>query len=170
MVSASIGVAVGSCTKDPRAAGDFIPAILLPQTLFSGFFVPLLSIPYYARWLSLLMPLTYLFRLGIYHEFLSCQDYSTEKDKHFADCANLIWHLVEKDLVDEFRGNSTFKLAQAGFYKGSKDVKEYIDFFNQAPEHPSSVVVKFCRVSKTTQCLPFSVFEKLGCTPFYALN
>ena len=148
MVGASIAVAIGSCTKDPRAARYALPAILLPQTLFSGIFVTLPpSMPIYVRWISFLMPLTYLFRLGIYYEFLlSCQEYSSLEDKYVADCANLLIELDEKVLLYEYHKNSTFLLAQAVFDEGQNDIKEYVDFISEDEEHPASLVVNFCRV------------------------
>mmetsp|Transcript_42002 Transcript_42002/g.50407 ORF Transcript_42002/g.50407 Transcript_42002/m.50407 type:complete len:651 (+) Transcript_42002:54-2006(+) len=146
MVSCSVGVAVALCAKDPRTANEFIPAIILPQTLFNGFLVSLSSIPFYVRWISYGMPTTYLFRLALYYEFESCQYYTTKKDQYFGECVDLLLDLNKKNLFGEYPGNSSLTLAQAGSYIGSKDVLEYLGFASREKEHPTSNTIKFCKV------------------------
>jgi len=59
-------------TQDPRTAKEFIPLLITPQLLFAGFFVAVEAIPGWLRWVHVLMPSTYVWRLYLASEFAVC--------------------------------------------------------------------------------------------------
>jgi ABC-type multidrug transport system ATPase subunit/ABC-type multidrug transport system permease subunit len=67
--STAIGVLVGSSVENPSVAVEFLPAVFMPQILFSGFFVPPELIPVWLRWLRWVFPLTYGVRIVMGAEF-----------------------------------------------------------------------------------------------------
>jgi ABC-type multidrug transport system permease subunit len=73
IASSSIGVFIGSMVEDPKAAGEFIPALIVPQLLFSGFFIQVDLIPSFLRWAQYLCSLTYATRLATLYEFGDCE-------------------------------------------------------------------------------------------------
>lgn len=73
IASSSIGVFIGSMVEDPTAAGEFIPALIVPQLLFSGFFIQVDLIPSFLRWAQYLCSLTYAVRLATLYEFGDCE-------------------------------------------------------------------------------------------------
>jgi len=73
IASSSIGVFIGSMVEDPTAAGEFIPALIVPQLLFSGFFIQVDLIPPFLRWAQYLCSLTYAVRLATFYEFGDCE-------------------------------------------------------------------------------------------------
>jgi len=72
IVCNSIGVFIGSCVSDPNVALEFIPALIVPQLLFSGFFIQTSLIPELLRWAQYLCSLTYAVRLALVSEFGEC--------------------------------------------------------------------------------------------------
>jgi ABC-type multidrug transport system permease subunit len=60
---------VGSATESPSTAIELLPAVFMPQILFSGFFVPPELIPNWLAWLVYVMPLTYGVRILLAGEF-----------------------------------------------------------------------------------------------------
>jgi ABC-type multidrug transport system permease subunit len=60
---------VGCSVKEPDVAVEFLPLLLVPQILFSGFFVPPDLIPVWLRWLQYIFPLTYAVKLVMVAEF-----------------------------------------------------------------------------------------------------
>jgi ABC-type multidrug transport system permease subunit len=67
--SSALGVMVGSATESPSTAIELLPAVFMPQILFSGFFVPPELIPDWLAWLVYVMPLTYGVRILLAGEF-----------------------------------------------------------------------------------------------------
>ena len=72
IASSSIGMFIGSCVEDPGVAAELMPALIVPQFLFSGFFVPVNMIPEFLRWAQYLCSLTYAIRLASLFEFGDC--------------------------------------------------------------------------------------------------
>jgi len=100
MAGASLAVFLGSYTKDPRDSKELIPMLLLPQLLFSGFFVSLSSIPIWLQWLQWVVPLTYTFRLVIGEEFSFCSPCDPDPLGIEMVCYN---YLEEQEATPEFR-------------------------------------------------------------------
>jgi ABC-type polysaccharide/polyol phosphate export permease len=67
--SSALGVMVGSATESANTAIELLPAVFMPQILFSGFFVPPELIPDWLSWLVYIMPLTYGVRILLVGEF-----------------------------------------------------------------------------------------------------
>lgn len=78
IVCASIGAFIGSSFEDPNVALEFIPALIVPQLLFSGFFIQTSLIPEILRWAQYLCSLTYAIRLSLFYEFGECTTASCE--------------------------------------------------------------------------------------------
>lgn len=69
MTSTALGVLVGSAVDNAQVAIEFLPAVFMPQILFSGFFVPPNLIPPWMAWIRYICPLTYAVRLALINEF-----------------------------------------------------------------------------------------------------
>ena len=69
VVSASIGIFVGSSTANAETAINIVPAIFIPQILFSGFFISSDKIPVYLQWAQWCCPLKYGINLVTISEF-----------------------------------------------------------------------------------------------------
>jgi len=82
IASTSIGIFIGSCVENPAVAAELMPALIVPQLLFSGFFIQVNLIPEFLRWAQYLCSLTYAIRLASLFEF--GDNCST------AECANLL--------------------------------------------------------------------------------
>ncbi|OEU13882.1 ABC2_membrane-domain-containing protein [Fragilariopsis cylindrus CCMP1102] len=72
IASTSIGIFIGSCVEDPGVAAELMPALIVPQLLFSGFFIPTAYIPSFLRWAQYACSLTYAIRLASLYEFGDC--------------------------------------------------------------------------------------------------
>lgn len=59
LASTALGVFVGCSVEDPSTAIEFLPAVFMPQILFSGFFVPPHLMPDWLAWIQYICPLTY---------------------------------------------------------------------------------------------------------------
>ena len=73
IASTSIGIFVGSAVKDPKVAAELMPALIVPQLLFSGLFISVNLIPAFLRWAQYLCSLTYAVRLVLIYEFSDCE-------------------------------------------------------------------------------------------------
>lgn len=73
IASTSIGVLIGSGVEDPTVAAELMPALIVPQLLFSGFFISTALIPQFLRWAQYLCSLTYAVRLSLLYEFGDCE-------------------------------------------------------------------------------------------------
>lgn len=73
LASTSIGIFVGSAVKDPNVASELMPALIVPQLLFSGLFISATLIPSFLRWAQYLCSLTYAVRLIVNYEFEDCE-------------------------------------------------------------------------------------------------
>lgn len=69
----SLGIFIGSCVENPEVALEMIPALIVPQLLFSGFFIQTSLIPGFLRWAQYLCSLTYAIRLASVYEFGDCK-------------------------------------------------------------------------------------------------
>merc|ERR1711966_488889 len=72
IASTSIGIFIGSCVENPAVAAELMPALIVPQLLFSGFFIQVNLIPEFLRWAQYLCSLTYAIRLVSLFEFGDC--------------------------------------------------------------------------------------------------
>merc|ERR1712157_674561 len=78
VTSNGIGIMVGSIAEDPNVAQEFFPALVVPQLLFSGFFIQSSLIPAFIRWAQYLCTLTYAIRLATLFEFEDCETAACE--------------------------------------------------------------------------------------------
>jgi len=78
VASTSLGICIGSCVEDPKVAAELMPALIVPQLLFSGFFIQIELIPGFLRWCQYLCSLTYAVRLASIYEFGDCETESCE--------------------------------------------------------------------------------------------
>jgi ABC-type multidrug transport system permease subunit len=78
IASTSIGIFIGSCVEDPGVAAELMPALIVPQLLFSGFFIPTEYSPSFLRWAQYLCSLTYAIRLASLYEFGDCSTLSCQ--------------------------------------------------------------------------------------------
>merc|ERR1712157_216564 len=86
--STSIGVFIGSSVEDPNVAAELMPALIVPQLLFSGFFINSSMIPAFLRWAQYLCSLVYATRLTTLYEY--------------GDCTTAVCEgLIERNQVDE---------------------------------------------------------------------
>lgn len=67
--STALGVLVGSSVGNPSTAIEFLPAVFMPQILFSGFFVPPELMPDWLAWVRWICPLTYGVKIVVAAEF-----------------------------------------------------------------------------------------------------
>lgn len=74
MASTALAMVLGSSVEDPKLAAEMLPMVLVPQIMFSGFFIATELIPAWLRWLQYLMPFTYATRLFIEKEFADCAE------------------------------------------------------------------------------------------------
>jgi ABC-type multidrug transport system ATPase subunit/ABC-type multidrug transport system permease subunit len=73
--STALGVLIGCAVKNPSVAVEYLPAVFMPQILFSGFFVPPELMPDWLAWIRFICPLTYGVRIVVAAEFdSSCPD------------------------------------------------------------------------------------------------
>jgi ABC-type multidrug transport system permease subunit len=72
MTSTALAMVLGSTVEDPKLAAEFLPMILVPQILFSGFFIATELIPVWLRWLQYLTPFNYAVKLYVELEFADC--------------------------------------------------------------------------------------------------
>jgi ABC-type multidrug transport system permease subunit len=68
----SLGGVLGSVVDDPDVAVQLMPALVVPQMLFSGFFITTDMIPVFLRWIQYVCALTYAMRLVLLYEFEDC--------------------------------------------------------------------------------------------------
>eukprot|EP01061_Rhynchopus_euleeides_P003370 TRINITY_DN12629_c0_g2_i1.p1 TRINITY_DN12629_c0_g2~~TRINITY_DN12629_c0_g2_i1.p1 ORF type:complete len:495 (+),score=248.40 TRINITY_DN12629_c0_g2_i1:167-1486(+) len=71
IVSASIALVIGAGTSSAETAVSLLPAIYVPQILFSGFFVSSEQIPKWLQWVQWLCPMKYTVNLVTAVEFNS---------------------------------------------------------------------------------------------------
>ncbi|KAL3937587.1 MAG: hypothetical protein SGARI_002065 [Bacillariaceae sp.] len=72
IASTSIGILLGSIVENPDVAAELMPVLIVPQLLFSGFFISIDLIPEFLRWAQYLCSLTYAIRLSTFYEFGDC--------------------------------------------------------------------------------------------------
>lgn len=91
IASSSIGLFLGSCIEDPTVAAELMPALLVPQFLFSGVFIQVNLIPKFLR-----CSLTYATRAVSLFEF--------------GDCDTFWYTIILCAIAIVFRGTSMFIL------------------------------------------------------------
>jgi ABC-type multidrug transport system permease subunit len=79
IASTSMGIVIGSMVEDPSVAAELMPVLIVPQLLFSGFFISIDLIPQFLRWAQYLCSLTYAIRLSSYYEFGDCPHESCQQ-------------------------------------------------------------------------------------------
>ncbi|KAG7372547.1 ABC transporter [Nitzschia inconspicua] len=79
ITSTSMGIVIGSMVEDPNVAAELMPVLIVPQLLFSGFFISIDLIPEFLRWAQYLCSLTYAIRLSSYFEFGDCTEESCQQ-------------------------------------------------------------------------------------------
>jgi hypothetical protein len=72
IASSSIGLCIGSSVEDPSVAAEMLPFLVVPQFLFSGFFIQTNLIPVWLSWAQYLCSLVYATRLVQHLEFGEC--------------------------------------------------------------------------------------------------
>jgi len=90
IASTSVGILLGSCIEDPAVAAEMMPALIVPQLLFSGFFIQANLIPSFLRWARYLCSLVYATQLITLFEFgdcttMSCQNLLENNDVYQLD-------------------------------------------------------------------------------------
>ena len=126
LTSNGLGVMVGSAAETASTAMELLPAVFMPQILFSGFFVPPEIMPNWLSWLTWIMPLTYGVKIIMAGEFGDgrCGDYNPNYCESTLNNANVdtenVWwyYLVLMLLFVFFRLLALFILRQkaAKFY------------------------------------------------------
>ena len=144
----AVGYFLASLPEDASHANLYIPLVVTPQLLFSGFFVTYDMLPLSARWISWLQPLSYAFRLLLREEFSSCVDLSV-RDQHAINCAKAIeskGNVYRKyGYAGIYNDDSILTLMQGGQYKGIQNILEYFQFFS-GQENEASLLWNFCEV------------------------
>lgn len=75
MTSTAIAVTIGCLSRgNAKVAMQALPIVLLPQFLFSGFFVSPDLIPKFLQWMQYLAPLSYAVKLISVEEFSDCSE------------------------------------------------------------------------------------------------
>jgi len=69
MTSTALGVFVGCSVTNATTAVEFLPAIIVPQILFSGFVTPPSLVPTWLSWIRFLCPLTYGVKILVAAEY-----------------------------------------------------------------------------------------------------
>eukprot|EP00529_Nitzschia_sp_RCC80_P009532 CAMPEP_0113467786 /NCGR_PEP_ID=MMETSP0014_2-20120614/15001_1 /TAXON_ID=2857 /ORGANISM="Nitzschia sp." /LENGTH=765 /DNA_ID=CAMNT_0000360119 /DNA_START=192 /DNA_END=2489 /DNA_ORIENTATION=+ /assembly_acc=CAM_ASM_000159 len=69
LTSNGLGVMIGSIAETASTAMELLPAVFMPQILFSGFFVPPEIMPDWLAWITWIMPLTYGVKIIMAAEF-----------------------------------------------------------------------------------------------------
>jgi ABC-type multidrug transport system ATPase subunit len=69
LASSSIAMVLGASVNDTKTAAELMPAVLVPQIMFAGFFVRVDQIPIYLRWAQYLCSLKFGVNLAVIVEF-----------------------------------------------------------------------------------------------------
>jgi len=83
--STALGVLVGSAVGNASTALEFLPAVFMPQILFSGFFVPPELMPDWLSWIRWICPLTYGVKIVVAAEFDGRCDSTSPPNDNFCD-------------------------------------------------------------------------------------
>jgi ABC-type multidrug transport system ATPase subunit len=113
IASSSIGLFLGSCIEDPTVAAELMPALLVPQFLFSGVFIQVNLIPKFLRWAQYLCSLTYATRAVSLFEFGDCDTESCQQllNANGAYEFETYWYtIILCAIAIVFRGTSMFIL------------------------------------------------------------
>jgi ABC-2 type transporter len=75
LAGTATAVWIGALAKgNVKSAQQLVPVILMPQLLFSGFFVSPSLMPFVLRWIQYICALTYAVKLLTLEEFTNCSD------------------------------------------------------------------------------------------------
>ena len=151
LVSASLGVMIGSIPRDATKAVEYVTLSIIPQLMLSGFYVATSQLPRWLRWAQYAMPLTYAYRLSLQEEFAFCSTPSTN-DQHIVDCVNAMLDsgLAFGNEGAFFNENSTYILPQTGIYKGQQAIEEYTALF-PLDDDPNALFQDACFVQDTLE-------------------
>jgi ABC-type multidrug transport system ATPase subunit/ABC-type multidrug transport system permease subunit len=85
--STALGVFVGCSVENPSVAVEFLPAIFMPQIIFSGFFIPPGLMPKWLAWIRHICPLTYGIKIVVAAEFGfgRCNEYVEKGEDNYCD-------------------------------------------------------------------------------------
>ena len=85
--STALGVYVGCSVENPSVAVEFLPAIFMPQIIFSGFFIPPHLMPSWLAWIRYICPLTYGIKIVVAAEFGfgRCDKYEEAGETNYCD-------------------------------------------------------------------------------------
>ena len=106
IASTSIGLLVGSCVSDPKVAAELMPALIVPQLLFSGVFISVYLIPEFLRWAQYLCSLTYAIRLVATYEFGECESIACNtllEANEVDELPNQVYWIILLVIVTAFR-------------------------------------------------------------------
>jgi ABC-type multidrug transport system ATPase subunit/ABC-type multidrug transport system permease subunit len=96
--STALGVFAGCSVENPSVAVEFLPAIFMPQIIFSGFFIPPSLMPSWLSWIRYICPLTYGIKIVVAAEFGfgRCDKYEADEENF---CATIMKN-TEVDVDD----------------------------------------------------------------------
>ena len=72
--AASSALVVGCATANPQNVSQLVPLVVVPQILFTGFFIRISQIPAWLRWCQYLCSLKFSLNLILLVEFDNCPD------------------------------------------------------------------------------------------------
>jgi hypothetical protein len=135
--------------------------VLLPQLLFSGFFVRVEDLPGWIQWIQWINPVSYAFRLLLAEEFSSCLEF-TDKERYVINCAKALQNslddvgassldlLAPEAVQNIYNDSSVLTLAETGVYTGGVDIVEYLFSVRKS----SSSLSNICSVSLERDSVP----------------
>jgi hypothetical protein len=80
IATASSALAVGCAVSDAQNVSQLVPLVVVPQILFTGFFIRISQIPVWLRWAQYLCSLKFALNLILLIEFGDCPDQQTCDD------------------------------------------------------------------------------------------
>ena len=90
MSSTALAVTLGCSVEDPKLALEMLPTLIVPQILFSGFFIVPELIPVWLRWVRYIFALTYSVRILLVEEFQDCADQELKEGSFPAYCMTVL--------------------------------------------------------------------------------
>ena len=94
------------------------------------------------NWVQYLFPYSFYSRLVISNEFEECLEL-TPQEEHTRNCYVAISNTIATSLDGTYSDASVFRLAQAGIYKGARNIEEYQLFFSGV-EDPNAAIWNNC--------------------------
>jgi ABC-type multidrug transport system permease subunit len=106
IAAASSALVVGCATANPQNVSQLVPLVVVPQILFTGFFIRISQIPVWLRWAQYLCSLKFSLNLILLVEFSDCEDQQL-CDEFVLDPNNVVeddWWIYVLILVGIFVG------------------------------------------------------------------